>query len=137
MNKPSIVKLSSLKIGTQFYFTDPSLQYGVNNLTCFKKTAKGYTNGVTKINTRSNRDADVVEAHSFTAWKNDQASQVLADFRKCEPSAKIFRAGQSIEVAGWKAYGMSNSSRPIDCVILRGPSGEMFNIHHSTFNACA
>ena len=137
MNKPSIVKLSSLKVGTQFYFAYPSLQYGVNDLTCFKKTAKGYTNGATRINTRSNRDADVVEAHSFTAWKNDQTLQVLAYFRKCEPSAHIFQAGQSIEVAGWKAYGMSNSSRPIDCVILRSPSGEMFNIHHSTFNACA
>ena len=137
MNKPSIVKLSSLKVGTQFFFADPSLQDGVNKLTCFKKTAKGYTNGVTGRNTRSDRDADVVEAHSFTAWKHDKASQALAAFRKLEPAQKILRAGQEIIAGEWRAYGVSNSRNPVDYIHLTNSAGDHFSIYHTQFNACA
>ena len=44
--------IPNLKPGTEFFFCADDLRGGVNTLTRFRRTAKGYTNMVTGENTR-------------------------------------------------------------------------------------
>jgi len=46
------MKISELKPNEEFYFLNSSLPGGINNLTRFRRTPKGYTNLVTGENTQ-------------------------------------------------------------------------------------
>ena len=62
------MKISELKPNEEFYFLNPSLPGGINNLTRFRRTPKGYTNLVTGENTRLSSpyasSSEVVKAFS-------------------------------------------------------------------------
>lgn len=131
MNKPAFIKLSSLKAGTQFFFTDPALEHGVNDLTCFKRTPLGYTNNVTRKFTRSTRDADVVESYPFSTWKQGLAEAALHEVKSLMPGVKLTRPGQSHEAGGWRAYACQRG--PSLCVeLMRGEERHM--VYAPTFN---
>ena len=51
-NNNNTMKISELKPSEEFYFLNLSLPGGINNLTRFRRTPKGYTNLVTGENTQ-------------------------------------------------------------------------------------
>lgn len=135
--KPPLTQLQSLRPGAQFYFADGSLADGVDCLTCYRKTPKGYTNAVTGKRYQSFSDFPVIEAHLYYKWKEGHKAQALQEFRSLCPSSIIERAGQIIAVGEWEAYGVRSGRAAVSFVILRNGGEWVFSYRASTFNKSA
>lgn len=135
--KPPLTQFQSLRPGAQFYFADASLADGVNSLTCYRKTPKGYTNAVTGKRSQTSGEFPVMEAHLYYRWKEERKAQALQEFRSLSPSGTIEQAGQIITVGEWEAYGVRFGRAAVSFVILRKGGEWAFSYSASSFNKSA
>lgn len=123
--------LSSLPVGSLFYFCDADLQWGVNDLTCFRVTRTGCTNLVTGKRTRITdfRAQAVVAEAEFSKFKAEQTATRLAESaQRCaaldiDADCRDFKSvGVLYEAEGWRVYVSSVGLRSRS-VAVTSPDG--------------